>query len=93
MPWVWTYLARDDAIARGTADRALGEGAAEGHAAGGEPVDMRGVHVVVAQAAQGVPALLVRDDEDDIGLFRRLFGQVILLTIRYGRFTDTELRH
>ena len=32
---------------------------------------MRGVDVVVAQGADGVVALLVGDDEDDIGLIGR----------------------
>ena len=86
-------LARDDAVARGAANRPLGKGVRKGDAPACEPVQVGRDHVFEAQKAQGIPALLVRDDEDDIGLFQRLFGQVILLTIRYGRFTDTELRH
>ena len=60
-------LARDDAVARGTANSPLGESTAEGYAAGGQAVDIRRDHVVVTQAAERIPTLLVGDDQDDIG--------------------------
>ena len=60
-------LARDNAVARRTADRPLHKGATERHATGGQPVNVRGDDVVVTQAAERVPALLVGDDQDDVG--------------------------
>ena len=84
-------LARDDAIARRPADRAPGEGAAEGYAAGGEAVDMRGAHVVVAQSAEGVPALLVGDDEDDIGVFSSRLSLVNVDGLPRHRYGATPL--
>lgn len=60
-------LARDDAVARRAANGSLHKGATERHAASGQTVNVRGDNVVVAQAAERVPALLVGDDQDDIG--------------------------
>ncbi len=60
-------LARNDAVARWTANGPLHKGATERHATGGQPINVRGADVVVAQAAERVPALLVGDHQDDIG--------------------------
>jgi len=60
-------LARDHAVARRAANGPLHKGAAEGHAAGGQTVNVRGDDVVVTQAAERIPALLVGDDQDAVG--------------------------
>ncbi len=53
--------------ARRAAERRGDEGAGEAHAAGGQAVEPRGLDPGVAGAAQGVGAMLVGQDEDEVG--------------------------
>ena len=58
--------AGDHGGARGHADRVAGIGAAEADAAGGQGVEMGRADGGVAGAAEGVPALLVGGDEEEV---------------------------
>ena len=63
--------AGDDGDARGGADRGIGIGLGEAHAARGDAVDVRGLQIRPAVAADIGEAHVVGDDEDDVGLARR----------------------
>ena len=59
--------AGDHGGAGGHADGGAGVGAGEADAAGGKGVEMGGADGGVAGAAEGVPALLVGGDEEEVG--------------------------
>ena len=62
-------FAADHGGARGQADRAIGGGLGEANAAIAEPIQVRRPTMLVTSGGDGVPALLVGADENDVGLF------------------------
>ena len=60
-------LAGEDDGARRAAARGGAEGVGEARAVGGEGVEVRGLDDRVAVAAEGVEAMVVGDDHDDVG--------------------------
>ena len=60
-------LAGQDRRARRRADRRGDEGVVEAHALGGQRFEVRGAQASVADAAQAVPALVVGDDDEQVG--------------------------
>jgi ABC-type uncharacterized transport system YnjBCD ATPase subunit len=71
-------------FARGAAHGALDVGVSEGDAAAGEAVDVGGDDVFKTQTGQGVPALLVGHDEDDVGLVGHGVPYLAVNTDSYG---------
>jgi hypothetical protein len=68
-------LAGKDGSAADGADRGGDEVVLEKSAARGEGVEMRGLQGGVADAAEGVPALIVGEDEEEVGSIRRGRGR------------------
>ena len=64
---VVAVLPRQPAGAAGRADRVLGDGVVEPHPFGGEPVEMRGVHVGVPLVPEHLGVVLVREQQQNVG--------------------------
>ena len=75
------HLAGHDGRPVRHADRAGDVEAVERQAAGGDGIDVRGPDDVVAVTAQMIRAVLVRDDENDIGLFGTGHGKAFAGTV------------
>ena len=66
MPWVWTYWPETMLLRDGPQMAPCTKARLNATPRAAKPVNVRSDYVVVAQAAERVPALLIGDDQDDI---------------------------